>query len=1137
MSEAGTLERLLLLAGQTFTRIGDWMAPDRFDDLLYELGTPLPSGFLGPTLTAALGRVSDEAQAIEPLLGPLRDAIEAPGGADITASISAGSALGAQLARTASALADLAAEVKQGALGIVDPVQRDRLAALAEELALRILSRLILERLDTWSPAAGPILALTGLADDQMDYGERGNEDRPAHYQRRIYFERIAGLIDDPAAHLASVFGWGTPGFDAYPWLERLALLWRARGLRTLWNDAHGPAFEPGGLQVGPVALVTDRTLSPPGLAAVLGISLAEDIDQAFELGDGGWVGYVTSSARIEAGLKASLSPAGEVSVSASGAPVIAAAAGIRFTAPGGGATRLFGLAGGSYVETKSVDLSVQWQGLSSEPSLRLATDGLNCVLDLGGGDNFLSNLTGGGQGGSSISLGATWSPSKGAQFTGSATLEIAVPAHARIGPATIETVYLVAGFDGSAITLELSAALRGSFGPFTAVVDHVGATFKTTFPDGGGNLGPAQLEMGFKPPSGVGLSIDGGGFSGGGFMRFEPEKGQYAGSLELQFQGVIDVKAIGVLDTRLPDGSDGFSLILIITAEFTPIQLGFGFILNGVGGLLGVNRTVLQDQLRTGIRSGVLDSILFPKDVVANAPRIISDLQRVFPPKTGRVLIGPMAKLGWGSPTLVSLELGIILEIPRPAFLVVGVLRMALPADDVAILKIQVNFLGSVDFDKKQVSFDAVLFDSRLLTYTLTGSMAVRVYWGEDANFLLSAGGFNPSFDPPPLDLPPLERLAISLYAANPRLRAEAYFAITSNTVQFGAKVEVEAGVSVFNVYGFIAFDALITFDPFHFVAHAAGMVAVRSGSSTLFSISLDLTLDGPSPWHAYVRGSFEIGFIFTVTISVSYDVTFGQNANTALPAIDVRPLIEAALVDDRNWRAVPEGGARSHVTLRALPAEAPLVLAPLGSLAVIQRVVPLGLKLARFGSRAAAGQPTYTIVDVQLGGAPFPNPQPLTEQFAPAQFLDMSDADKLSQRSFQPFAAGIELAGTAMPKADFQRCVDVVYEVIYFRKARRRLFFGLRDALVGLLVAISAAGRSKLSASRTAPTGLGTPRVALQQGSFAIAGISDLKRLDGTAIFASEAAAIEAVRLAAANDSSLAGKYQVVGSHEVAA
>ena len=55
----------------------------------------------------------------------------------------------------------------------------------------------------------------------------------------------------------------------------------------------------------------------------------------------------------------------------------------------------------------------------------------------------------------------------------------------------------------------------------------------------------------------------------------------------------------IGVLDTIMPDGSSGFSFLLIITFTLPPIQLGFGFTLNGVGGLGGVNRTMNTDALQ----------------------------------------------------------------------------------------------------------------------------------------------------------------------------------------------------------------------------------------------------------------------------------------------------------------------------------------------------------------------------------------------------------------------------------------------------------------------------------------------------------------------------------------------------------
>ena len=103
---------------------------------------------------------------------------------------------------------------------------------------------------------------------------------------------------------------------------------------------------------------------------------------------------------------------------------------------------------------------------------------------------------------------------------------------------------------------------------------------------------------------------------------------------LELSILDVVSVTAVGIITTKFPDGSSGFSFLAIISVEFNPgIQLGFGFTLVGLGGLVGLNRSVDLEALAAGARSGSIDTILFPRDVVANATRIISDLRAFFPP------------------------------------------------------------------------------------------------------------------------------------------------------------------------------------------------------------------------------------------------------------------------------------------------------------------------------------------------------------------------------------------------------------------------------------------------------------------------------------------------------------------------
>ena len=196
------------------------------------------------------------------------------------------------------------------------------------------------------------------------------------------------------------------------------------------------------------------------------------------------------------------------------------------------------------------------------------------------------------------------------------------------------------------AVPIGLGVGIDGALGPLQATVDNVGLNLSFTFPGHGGNLGPLDLALGFRPPNGVGLSIDLAVVTGGGFLSIDTDRGRYAGILQLTLAGFLSVTAIGLIDTKLPDGSDGFSLLILITADFGPgIQLGFGFTLLAVGGLLGLNRGMNFQAIMDGVRTNAITSVMFPTDVIANATRIISDLRAFFPPQPGTFLIGPMAE------------------------------------------------------------------------------------------------------------------------------------------------------------------------------------------------------------------------------------------------------------------------------------------------------------------------------------------------------------------------------------------------------------------------------------------------------------------------------------------------------------
>jgi hypothetical protein len=54
--------------------------------------------------------------------------------------------------------------------------------------------------------------------------------------------------------------------------------------------------------------------------------------------------------------------------------------------------------------------------------------------------------------------------------------------------------------------------------------------------------------------------------------LWIDVDKGEYIGALELSFKGVFSPRSN--INTKMPDGSDGHALLILITAEFAPIQL-----------------------------------------------------------------------------------------------------------------------------------------------------------------------------------------------------------------------------------------------------------------------------------------------------------------------------------------------------------------------------------------------------------------------------------------------------------------------------------------------------------------------------------------------------------------------------------
>ena len=904
----------------------------------------------------------------------------------------------------------------------------DGMLAQFQDIGQILFDYVIILYLREYRPGLYCFLLLLGVIDE----GRREDQIHP-----KISYTNLGNLFKDVGAVAEDVYGWGTGDFNAALVLVRLqGLLWFlgiAANLRQLDSGTdlpdinHDTALLAAQLQIPILQIDREEGLAEFGASIVplrpaggssAGLGLipfgAAGVSEEIALDDR-WRLKIAASAEALVPWGIALRPEAIdiTGVADSVAPLtINLHFSIEREAAGDEKDILFGSPGGLRLELGTIGLKLGFSFDSSrDPDIfvEIPVKGLRIVIGGSEGDGFLQKILPEDGIAADFDLTLGVSLLQGIYFGGSGGLEVSLPTHLSLGPIDLQSLTLSARLTEEGIPISAGATVNANLGPLCVAVENMGLAVTFAFTnDNSGNLGPLDVDFGFKPPNGVGLSINAAVVKGGGYLYLDFDKEEYAGILELDLNGIVSIKAIGLITTKMPDGSKGFSLLLILTAEFgSPIQLGLGFTLSGVGGLLGLNRTMRLEVIATGIRDGGINSIMFPQNVIANAPRIISDLKKYFPVEEGTFLIGPMVKIGWGTPNLVTVSLGVIIEIPGD-IAILGVLKVALPDEDSAIIVIQVNFMGAIEFDKKRLWFFASLYDSRILFITLEGEMGLLVGWGDDSNFLVSVGGFHPAFNPPALPFGSIARISISILNTDfARIRVQGYFAVTSNSVQFGALVEIYFGVSAFNIDGHLAFDALFRFSPFYFIISISASLSVKVFGVGLFSVRMRGSLEGPTPW--LIEGTGSISLLF-FSIDVDFSHTWGNEAETTLPPISVMPLLMDEFQKLENWQAVLPANNQLLVTLRSFEQGATdLILHPIGSLKISQRAVPLGMTIDKVGNQKPADANKF---DVTVSTAGIDEKGKLEESFAVGQFFAKSDSALLNAKSFEPMKGGVELA-----------------------------------------------------------------------------------------------------------------------------
>jgi len=1098
------------------------------------------------------------AQELARALQPLQAAMSSPGalrdfledlGWDFAAAPAAVSALQAPITQafgSAGGAADPGALLSGirgafeaiAALGSAGGLANDFKNEFPKQLVEYLLVEYFLDQQPRW----GYLLQALGIIrlEDEPAQGAR-----PAYTRRTFAFEDLGKVVTDPLGYLRNSYGWGQSTFDGDRLIHSLSALfaaWNFKVREEVLDAATLDQLNNGALQpdaafdsclrlifiednIDPASygagvglfLLPETATDKPGFAllpyASAGLTVAIPIAQDLTL-------EINAAMDLTGGVGALVRPNRDIAFLAgfkSGTP----------SAVSGNASLIFTVEREAepIVVVGSADAShLQFGAVSATGGTRFHANGkfeIYTEFALEDGlivvkpgpneqDGFLARLLPGDGLQTKIDLVVGLSTTQGLYFGGSSGLEIVLPAHVQLGPIEIVSALIGVRFKDGAIPVDLAATLTGDLSVLKATVENIGLTATFTFPDDRkGNLGPVNLALGFRPPNGVGLVVDAGVVKGGGYLFLDFDKGEYAGALELTVSNFLSLKAIGLINTKLPGGQPGFSLLVIITAEFDPgFQLGYGFTLIGVGGLLGLNRSMLLDPLVQGVRTGAVNSILFPTDIVANAPKILSDLRAIFPPHEGTFLIGPMAKIGWGTPTLISVALGVIIEIPGNV-VILGRIRIALPIDDEnAVIVLQVSFVGALEFDKRRLWFFATLYESRVLFITLEGEFGLLMDFSDNPNFVLSAGGFHPRFQAPPLPFPSPARIALTLINESfARVRLEAYFAVTSNSVQMGCRADAFFGFDAFSVEGYFSFDALLRFSPFYLIVEISAGFSVKVFGAGVWGIHLRASLEGPTPWH--IRGSAEIEILF-FSFDVDVDVTFGERRAETLPPIDVLPRLRAEFDKLDSWRATLPASGQLLVSLRELGSAGLLVLHPVGTLQISQRFVPLNLTLDKVGNQRPADVKRASLSVVP---GPLAVKRTLPDKFAAAQYRDMDDAQKLSAPAYEPFDSGVELGAAGEPWATgplAQR--NVRYETIIIDTAFERVrlrFFKFWDALFVHFrhgAAVSRAAVSLANQNRLQPF---AAKVAVMADEFTVARQADNSPYSATSSFGSYAAA----------------------------
>ncbi len=524
--------------------------------------------------------------------------------------------------------------------------------------------------------------------------------------------------------------------------------------------------------------------------------------------------------------------------------------------------------------------------------------------------------------------------------------------------------------------------------------------------------------------PDQVGLRVKAGPIQGGGFIQRVERTYKVDGQdvKIVEFGGVLQLKVLNFgVSAIVILAPDPFSLVMVIGVRFpVPIDLGMGFTLNGIGGILAIDRGLDLDALKKGVQDHVLDKMLFPDDPVAEAPKLLDKVAHVFPPRDGGFVIGPIVELGWGSQAkFVEMKLGVVFALPDPMVVILGSMRIRVPAKEAPITDIKADVFAAITPD--YLLLFASMRDSTIAQIKVSGDLGLYIQWSGGGAFELSIGGFHPEYEKltgAKPKLGELQRVTIDLSPSKQvKFVIKAYFAITAGSVMLGVEGRLKADFAIIAIEAWLILDMIFIWSPrFAFKVSLEVGVDVKLLGFSFCSIMFRGSIEGTTPWRLAGHVKVDVWFLPTFDEDLG-PIEWGEQPKPIGPEVDALAVAAKALNEDEAWRVELPGHAAQLAILGEVDVDG-RIAHPLAALQASQTQIPLGVRLTHIGSSpvkadmVTIGTPTSTNAD--LVGAV----SEVLTGFSPGHYFDLEGEQLLARSGFEDMVGGCRMAAATTPE-----------------------------------------------------------------------------------------------------------------------